>query len=430
MVLARASRRRNWPFKRRAHALGRALQLGQQIGHGVAGRQGQVLLVEADGDVGKGVHVVALQGSSWAASEARPHCSKQLLNQGGGQQPAVAVEAVQAQQAGLSQAQRAVVGQGGAQIDIEPCDARLGQRGHDAVGGGHQLDGALQADGRAVLALDLAGAEQQAIRRARHEIDAMARMQQAQRPLQAVAAEAQVHDLAAHAAQARGLRPGAQAAAVDGPVRGDALAGVQTNFAGMHGLHRRLPMPAHAGGLIVERSHHPRRVDQAFAGQQPGARPAQKAGLQVLQLGLAQGLRPAEFGVLTQAGQHPLGRTQVLAVREQQAALGLQARPDPQRFTDLGPELQRAPAQGGHLGLGPVQLGQGAEHAGGGEGGRALAVEARFGAGAGLEDLHGVAGAAQRPGEQAPGQARARDGDLQAHLRPAGWGCRSRCPAP
>ena len=119
----------------------------------------------------------------------------------------MAEQAVDGQLAALPFDQWIVVGQRGAQVDVELQDTRFGQRRHHTVRGGHQFGGGAQADGRAVFAFDLARAHQHVARAARHDVDAVARVQQAHRACQAVAWAVKPDHFAAHAAHSQGIYP-------------------------------------------------------------------------------------------------------------------------------------------------------------------------------------------------------------------------------
>jgi hypothetical protein len=130
-------------------------------------------------------------------------------------------------------------------------DARLGQRGHDAVRRREQFDRAAHRHRRAVLALDLAGADHHQVGRARHQVDAVARMQQAHRP-------AQVDARAPAARRSRRARR-APAAAAARPGRGRRTPS-RTTRAGSRGATRRArrPRPATTSASRALRAGHQR----------------------------------------------------------------------------------------------------------------------------------------------------------------------------
>ena len=109
---------------------------------------------------------------------------KRLFNDCRCQQPAVSVQAVDAQQPPFMVQLRAVVGQGRAEVGFHVHDAGFGQAGQHAVRRGHEFHRAAQAHGRTVFAFDLAGTHYEQVARARHDVDAVARVQQAHRALQ------------------------------------------------------------------------------------------------------------------------------------------------------------------------------------------------------------------------------------------------------
>ena len=260
----------------------------------------------------------------------------------------------------------ALSGSAGRRLRVDAHDARLGQRRHHAVRGGHQLDRAAQRDRRAVLALDLARADDHDVAGARHEVDAVARMQQAQRARQAVAGRVQPDDLAAHAAH-RQLRPRADAAHVEHRVealrrrRRRRSAPASTLDDGAPQCHRtpcaspRAAPASPARGSIC-----------AFARQQPGVRGAVQRRLELAQLRRRQAA----------AARVPAGAcasrasTRCAAPRSPRCASSRLPRcaKSPARRScatmSRHSAIERQPSVG-HLGVGALELGQRAQHAGG-----------------------------------------------------------------
>ena len=333
-------------------------------------------------------------------------------------------QAVDAQQAGLGVGMGFVVGQGGAQVGFHVHDARLGQFGQHALRRRHQLDRAAQAHRRAVFALHLARADHEQVARARHDVDPVARVQQAHRALQRHAGGVQPDDFAANASERQvGCR--SHSSHIDGEIKPHRPFTHQVQHTRRHAFHAFAPAPVHVLRVHGQRAEHVARHDLRLTGQQPGVQTRRQRGLQRGQRRTVQRLRRGQLGGQggrgVQPGQHAARRAQVGPVRQHQAAVLLEQRcpaaVGAQRFGHLAPQGQRSPAQAGDLGAGVVQLRDGAEHAGGGEarrkrcaahqltGWRSLWPRSR------VEHRDMVPRAGQLPREQAAEHTRASDAD-------------------
>jgi hypothetical protein len=100
---------------------------------------------------------------------------------------------------------------------------------------------------------------------------------------------------------------------------------------------------------------------------------------------------------------------------QQQAAVGPDQLGTAEGRGDLRPQLQRAPAQLHHLGLGLLPLRQRAQHAGRREAGSTRLGRPR----SRIDDLHAMPGPRQLPGQQPAHDAGACDGDVQHQA--CGW---------
>ena len=139
---------------------------------------------------------------------------------------------------------RQVVRQGGSALGGDLQDACLGKAGVHRVGGAQQFQRGAHARWREVVALDLGGADHEHMVLFGGDVDRVARVDQAGGAAQGDFGRMDACHFAAHAAQLAPVGQGAQAAAVEHPVRLPALAGLEVLRAA-----RAVPVQRHLQGL-------------------------------------------------------------------------------------------------------------------------------------------------------------------------------------
>ena len=173
-------------------------------------------------------------------------------------------------------------------------------------------------------------------------------------------------------------------------------------------------MPDHVGGGGVQRVQRRHGIDLPFLRQQPGLGRALQRGFEAREFGQRQraGLRRARCGP-RQPRKNALRRAGIAAVRQQQTSALGEMRPCRQRRDDAAPQRDGAPAECRHFGRTVVELGQRAQHAGGGEACGLLTVEARQRPGRRVEHADTVAGPREPPRQQPTEQAGTSDADAE-----------------
>ena len=141
--------------------------------------------------------------------------------------------------------------------------------------GGHQLDCAAQADGRVILAFNFAGTDKNGVAISRHDIHAVARVQQAHRAREAVCGRVQPNRFAAHAANLhRGVAAhgvaSAHAPRINGVIKLQGSASGELDAAigaDVCGGFAPMPLRAVLAGAQVQGGKCSHGVDRTFAAQ-------------------------------------------------------------------------------------------------------------------------------------------------------------------